>query len=40
MSNTQKKVKLSTLIRGQDYYIRVDSFNENGITEGVPFKLS
>lgn len=30
----EKELKLSTLIRGQDYYIRVDSFNENGITEG------
>ena len=25
---------LSTLIKGQDYCIRVDSFNESGITEG------
>lgn len=33
------EVKLSTLIKGQDYYIRVDSFNENGITEGSVFKL-
>ena len=33
------EVKLSTLIRGQDYYICVDSFNENGITPGEPFKL-
>ena len=33
------EVKLSTLIKGQEYYIRVDSFNENGITEGAVFKL-
>lgn len=33
------EVKLSTLIKGQDYYIRVDSFNENGITKGITFKL-
>lgn len=33
------EVRLSTLIKGQEYYICVDSFNENGITEGVPFKL-
>lgn len=33
------EVKLSTLIKGQEYYIRVDSFNENGITEGPVFKL-
>lgn len=33
------EIKLSTLIRGQDYYIRVDSFNENGITPGVVTRL-
>lgn len=33
------EVKLSTLIKGQDYYICVDSFNENGITEGAVFRL-
>lgn len=33
------QVKLSTLIKGQDYYIAVDSFNENGITKGDVFKL-
>lgn len=33
------EVKLSTLIKGQEYYVRVDSFNENGITDGVVFKL-
>ena len=33
------EVDLSTLIKGQDYYICVDSFNENGITEGDIFKL-
>lgn len=32
-------INLSTLIKGQDYYICVDSFNENGITEGDIFKL-
>ena len=26
--------KLTTLIKGQEYYIAVDSFNENGITPG------
>lgn len=35
----QSSVKLSTLIEGQDYYIAVDSFNENGITPGKPFRL-
>lgn len=29
-----KELKLTTLIKGQKYYARVDSFNENGITEG------
>ena len=33
------EVDLSTLIKGQNYYIRVDSFNENGITEGNVLKL-
>ena len=33
------EVTLSTLIAGQDYYICVDSFNENGITPGTVFKL-
>lgn len=28
------EVNLSTLIKGQKYYIRVDAFNENGITPG------
>ena len=33
------EVKLCTLMKGRDYYVRVDSFNENGITEGVVFKM-
>lgn len=33
------EVTLSTLIQGQQYYICVDSFNENGITPGVVFAL-
>lgn len=33
------EVTLSTLIRGQKYYICVDSFNENGITPGTVFAL-
>lgn len=33
------EVTLSTLIAGQEYYICVDSFNENGITEGKVLKL-
>ena len=34
-----QEVELSTLIAGQDYYVRVDSFNENGITPGNVFHL-
>lgn len=33
------EVTLSTLIKGQKYYICVDSFNENGITQGTVFAL-
>lgn len=33
------EVKLCTLMKGTAYYIRVDSFNENGITEGDVFKM-
>lgn len=33
------EVTLSTLIKGQKYYICVDSFNENGITLGTVFAL-
>ena len=30
---------LTTLTAGQNYYIAVDSFNENGITPGTVFVL-
>ena len=33
------EVELTTLIKGQSYWICVDSFNENGITEGSVFFL-
>ena len=33
------EVTLSTLMAGQDYYVRVDSFNENGITMGEIIKM-
>lgn len=33
------EVTLSTLIAGQEYYLCVDSFNENGITAGEVFAL-
>lgn len=29
------QVLLATLNKGQTYYIRIDSFNETGITEGT-----
>ncbi len=33
------EVKLTTLIKGQEYYVAVDSFNENGITPGEIIKV-
>ena len=33
------EVTLSTLMSGQDYYVCVDSFNENGITTGKIIKM-
>ena len=33
------EVKLTTLIKGQEYYVCVDSFNENGITLGEVIKV-
>ena len=29
------EVRVGALIQGREYYVRVDAFNENGITEGV-----
>ena len=34
-----EEVKLTTLIKGQEYYVCVDSFNENGITPGQIIKV-
>ncbi len=31
--------RVGALIRGRDYYVRVDAFNENGITQGVVIPL-
>ena len=31
--------RIGALVEGQDYYVRVDAFNENGITEGKAEKL-
>ncbi|MGN0998462.1 MAG: family 43 glycosylhydrolase [Faecousia sp.] len=33
------EVKLTTLIKGQEYFVCVDSFNENGITPGEIIKV-
>ena len=32
--------RIGALIKGRDYYVRVDAFNENGITEGICIKLN
>ena len=32
-------VDLCTLMAGEHYYVRVDAFNENGITEGTPAEI-
>lgn len=32
--------KIPALVKGRDYYVRVDAFNENGITEGNTVRLS
>lgn len=34
----KKEIKIRALIKGQTVYIRVDSFNEKGITEGEVYK--
>ena len=31
--------RVGALIKGREYYVRVDAFNENGITEGACIKL-
>lgn len=31
--------RIGALIKGREYYVRVDAFNENGITEGICQKL-
>lgn len=33
------KVRIGALVKGQDYYVRVDAFNESGITKGKTIKL-
>lgn len=34
------EVKLTALIKGQEYYVAVDSFNENGITPGEIIRVA
>jgi hypothetical protein len=34
------KKRVGALVKGQEYYVRVDAFNEAGITEGKTVKLS
>jgi hypothetical protein len=36
----ETKKRIGALIKGQEYYVRVDAFNESGITEGKTVKLS
>jgi hypothetical protein len=31
--------RVGALMKGRDYYVRVDAFNENGITEGEVVRL-
>lgn len=31
---------IGALVKGREYYVRVDAFNENGITEGNVQKIS
>lgn len=35
----EKEQKVTALVKGREYYVRVDAFNENGITEGAVVKL-
>ena len=34
-----KEQRVGALVKGKEYYVRVDAFNENGITEGNTVKL-
>lgn len=36
----QNALRIGALVKGQDYYIRVDAFNENGIAHGQTVPLS
>ena len=34
-----KSQRIGALVKGREYYVRVDAFNENGITEGKTVKI-
>ena len=34
-----KEKRIGALVKGRSYYVRVDAFNENGITEGTVQKV-
>jgi hypothetical protein len=40
IEDNETKKRIGALIKGQKYYVRVDAFNESGITEGKTVKLS
>jgi len=31
--------RIGALVKGQDYFVRVDAYNENGITKGKVTKI-
>ncbi len=35
----QTHKRIGALVKGQDYFVRVDAFNENGITHGKVTRL-
>lgn len=39
MGNRIEEKRIGALVNGQDCYVRIDSFNENGITYGMVSKL-
>lgn len=39
MGSRIDRKRIGALVKGQEYYVRVDAFNENGITEGKVEKI-
>lgn len=35
----ERECTIGALVKGKEYYVRVDAFNENGITEGNCVRL-